>query len=110
MSGKTPSGFTGVPALIIVLHLFSKRETGLTRTPGILTVGSTDRRNALCELFSWRLVHQGFSGPLIELSGDGAELGLAEGRQVDAVWQILAQQAVGVLVGAALHGLWGSQK
>jgi hypothetical protein len=43
------------------------------------------------ELLGWRPVHQGFSWPLVELSGDGAELSLAEGRQIDAVGQILAQ-------------------
>ena len=47
---------------------------------GLYPVGSTDRCNALSELLSWRLVHQGFSRPLVELSGDGAELGLAERR------------------------------
>ena len=57
---------------------------------------------ASCEHFSWGLIVQGFSGSFVELPGDGAELGLAEGRQVDAVRQVLAQQAVGVLVGAAL--------
>ncbi len=65
-------------------------------------MGSTGDRNGLGELLSWRLVHQGFSGSFVELPGDGAELSLAEGRQVDAVGQVLAQQAVGVLVGTAL--------
>lgn len=65
-------------------------------------VGSTGGRNAFGEGFSWRLVHQGFSWSLVELSGDGAELGLAEGREIDAVGQVLAQQAVGVFVGTAL--------
>lgn len=40
----------------------------------------TDRRNALSELLSGCLIHQGFSGPLVELPGDGAELGLFEAR------------------------------
>jgi hypothetical protein len=70
-------------------------------------VGSTGGRNAPCEHLSWGLVHQGFSGSLVELPGDGAELGLAEGREIDAVGQVLAQQAVGVLVGAALPGALG---
>jgi hypothetical protein len=66
-----------------------------------LEAGSIGGRNGLGELLSWRLVHQGFSGSFVKLPGDGAELSLAEGRQVDAVGQVLAQRAVGVLVGAA---------
>ena len=40
-------------------------------------VGSTGGRNTLVEHFSWRLIHQGFSGSLVELSRECAELGLA---------------------------------
>lgn len=43
-------------------------------------VGLTDRRNALYETLSRPLVHQGFSWPLVELPGDGAELDLFEDR------------------------------
>jgi hypothetical protein len=67
-----------------------------------LAVGSTDRCNTLSELLRWGLVEQGLSGALVELARDGAELGLAVQGQVGAMWQILAQQAVGVFVRAAL--------
>ena len=42
----------------------------------LAAVGSTDRRNTRCKLFSWRLILQGLTGPLVELTGDGAELGV----------------------------------
>ena len=43
----------------------------------LLVVGSTGGRNTLREHFSGGLIHQGLSWPLIELAGNGAELGLA---------------------------------
>jgi hypothetical protein len=42
----------------------------------LCAASSTDRCNTLGELLSWRLIEQGLSRPLIELSCDGAELGL----------------------------------
>src|SRR3954451_13831906 len=59
---------------------------------------STDRCNTFCELLSRRLIEQGLSGPFIELSCDGTELGLAVQRQIGATRKILAQQSVGVFV------------
>ena len=70
----------------------------------LCAVGSTDRCNTLGELLRWGLIEQGLSWPFVELSGDGAELGLAVQGQVGARGQILAQQPVGVFVGAALPG------
>ena len=60
--------------------------------------GSTDRCNTLCELVCWGLIEQGLSGSLVELSSDGAELGLAVQGQIGSAWKILAQQSVGVFV------------
>jgi len=67
-------------------------------------VDSMDRRNTLLELLRRSLVLQGFSWPFIELSGDGAEFGLAVGGHVDAAREVLAQKPVGVLVASSLPG------
>ena len=61
-------------------------------------VGSTDRRNTRCKLFSWRLILQGLTGPLVELPGDGAEFGLGMNGKVRSARQILSEQPVGVFV------------
>ena len=74
------------------------------------TVGSTGRRNTLGEHFSWCLVHQGFSWSLVELASDGAEFGLAVQGELGSLGQVLAQQAIGVFVGAALPRALGIAK
>jgi hypothetical protein len=43
----------------------------------------------------------------VELEGDEVEVGLAVARQVGALGQVLAQEAVGVLAGAPLPGALG---
>ena len=73
-------------------------------------MGSTGGGNTLCEHFSWRLIGQCLAWSFVELSGDGAWLGLAEDRQVGAFGKILAQQSVGVFVGAALPRASGIAK
>jgi hypothetical protein len=50
------------------------------------------------------------SRAIVELGGDRIQGGLVEPAQVGALGQVLAEQPVGVLVGAALPGLPGSQK
>ncbi|CAG4902221.1 hypothetical protein R54767_02829 [Paraburkholderia gardini] len=45
--------------------------------------------------------------PGVEVVGKGIEIVLGEGAQVGAFGQVLAQQAVGVLAGAALPGTAG---
>ena len=47
---------------------------------------------------------RGFSGSVVERVGDGFELVGAPAGQVGALGEVLAQQPVGVLVGAALPG------
>jgi hypothetical protein len=44
-------------------------------------------------------------GTVVEFGGDGVELLLGEAARVSGFVQILAQQSVGVLVGAALPGM-----
>ena len=79
--------------------------------PGPLsTVGSTDRCNTLDELLRRRLIEHGLSWSLVELPGDGIELGLAVQRQVRAARQILAQQSVSVSFEPRRQGDRGSQK
>src|SRR5262245_35131775 len=63
---------------------------------------SSARCNTLGECSGGRFEVQGLAGPLIELTSDGIEPGLGEGFQVRASWEVLAQQAIGILVGAAL--------
>jgi hypothetical protein len=46
----------------------------------------------------------GLSRAAVELSGDGIQRSLAEPSQVAALGQVLAEQSVGVLVGAAPPG------
>ena len=65
-------------------------------------MGSTGGRDTLSEHFSGCLIDQGFAGSFVELACNGAELGLSVQGKVDALRQALAQQVVGVFVGAAL--------
>jgi hypothetical protein len=53
---------------------------------------------------------QGLSRSAVELGRDGVQCGLIKLAQVGGPGQVLAEQAVGVLVGATLPGLRGSQK
>ena len=54
------------------------------------------------EEFGGALPAESFSRPSVELPSDGIELSLREVGQVGAFREILAQQAMGVLVDAAL--------
>ena len=47
---------------------------------------------------------QGLSRTLIEPQGDRVQVVLREAREIGSSWEILSQQAVGVLVAAALPG------
>src|SRR5215218_8117017 len=47
---------------------------------------------------------EALAGAVVEFVGDGVELGFADGAEVGALGEVLAQQAIGVLVGAALPG------
>jgi len=57
------------------------------------------------EHFEGRAIAQAFSGAMVELADVRAELFGGHLRQVGAFGQVLAQQAVGVLVGATLPGI-----
>ena len=50
---------------------------------------------------------EGFAGSAVECCGDGVQVGGCVSGEVGAVGEILAEQAVGVLVGSALPGTLG---
>src|SRR5580704_6095778 len=52
----------------------------------------------------WGCEAQGLSRALIEPQGDRVEVGLGEVREIGSFREVLSQQAVGVLVAAALPG------
>jgi len=57
-----------------------------------------------CHQLVWRAVLQALARPVVEFVGDLAQLLVADRSEVDALGEVLAQQAVGVLVRAALPG------
>jgi len=61
-------------------------------------VVSTGRRNTLAKSLCWRLEVQRFPGPLVELARHLVQLGLGVRREIKALWEVLAQQAIGVFV------------
>ena len=63
---------------------------------------STGRRNNLSVRLAWFQPTQGLSRPPVDLSSDSVELGLGVDREVGALREVLAQEAVGVLVAAPL--------
>src|SRR5580700_9962506 len=72
--------------------------------------GSGGRCNALVvgeefsELFAGGVVAEAFAGPVVEFVGDGLELGGGVRAEVGALGEVFAEQAVDVLVAAALPG------
>ena len=63
---------------------------------------STGRRNTLSELLCGLEVIQGLSGSVVEFAGDGIEMLLGVHGEVRAFREVLAQETVSVLIGAAL--------
>ena len=62
---------------------------------------------AVRQLLGWCSPRECFPGAAVELIGDLVEVGLGAGGQAPVAGEVLAQQAVGVLVGAALpRGVW----
>jgi hypothetical protein len=68
----------------------------------LLFASSTDRRNTCNKSFRRCLVFQGLSRPLILPTRHGVQLCLRVYRQISALGGILPQQAVCILIGAAL--------
>src|SRR5208337_2666776 len=63
------------------------------------------RGEQVADLLDGFAVAEAFSGPVVEFGGDLVQLGFAVHGQVAALREVLAQQAVGVLVAAALPRL-----
>src|SRR5882757_9530023 len=64
--------------------------------------GSTRRRNTGVESLCWGFKLQGLTWSFVELTSHFVQIGLRVHRQVGALWKVLSQQAVGVLVRSAL--------
>ena len=68
----------------------------------LMTAGSPVRRNTGIESLCWGFVFQGLTWPLIELTRGFVQISLRVYRQVGSFREVLPQQSIGVLVGAAL--------
>lgn len=66
--------------------------------------GSTDRRNTGVKSICRGLERQGLAWPFIELASYFVQVCLGEDRQVCPLGEVLPQQSIGVLIGAALPG------
>src|SRR3954451_2300434 len=64
--------------------------------------GSTGRRNTGIKSLCWRFKLQGLAGSLFYLTSHFVQMGLRMHRQVGALWKVLPQQAIRILVRAAL--------
>ena len=65
-------------------------------------LSSTDRRNSLAEHFGWFHPIQGLSRAVVELPGDGIQVGGTVQAQVSFAWEVLAEEAIGVFVASPL--------
>ena len=59
------------------------------------------------EFLSWGLSVQDDAGSAVEAVLDGLDLGVGDGGEAGALGEVVADQAVGVLVGGALPGAVG---
>src|SRR5712672_2793708 len=64
--------------------------------------GSTGRRNTGVNSLCWGFKLQGLTWSFVELTSHFVQIGLRVHRQVGALWKVLSQQAIGVLVRPAL--------
>ena len=62
------------------------------------------------EFLSWGLSVQDQARSAVEAVLDGLDLGVGDIGEAGALGEVLADQAVGVLVGGRCQGLWGSAK
>src|SRR6266852_1348303 len=74
-------------------------DTGNVR---LSSAGSTGRRNTGVKSLCWGFKLQGLAWPFVELTSHFVQIGLRVHRQVGALWKVLSQQAIGVLVRPAL--------
>src|SRR5260370_36627810 len=64
--------------------------------------GSTGRRNTGVKSLRWGFKLQGLTWSFVELTRDLVQISLRVHRQVGALWKVLSQQTIGVLVRPAL--------
>src|SRR5438105_10510570 len=65
-------------------------------------VVSTGRRNPGVKSLCWGFKLQGLAWSFVELTSHFVQISLRVHRQVGALWKVLSQQAIGVLVRPAL--------
>ena len=68
------------------------------------TATSTGRRNTSIKFLCRGFEPQSLARPFVELSCHFIQMGLRVNRQVSSLGKVLSEQAIGVLVGAALPG------
>src|SRR6476469_3654438 len=82
------------------------RDGGLTYDVGrdvpFWDAGSTGRRNTGVKSLCWRFKLQGLTWSFVELTSHFVQMDLRMHRQVSALWKVLSQQAIGILVRPAL--------
>src|SRR5476651_1443845 len=85
----------------------TKRTIQLRRVCPLLSASSTDRCNTGVKSLCWGFKLQGLPWPFVELARHLVQMGLRVHRQVCSLRKVLAQQTIGVLIGAALpRALW----
>lgn len=82
-------------------HRLHRRRLRRNDPIGLGLRGSSQQ---LVECLGWCHPAEGLSRAFVELGGDGVECCLVEGCEVAALGEVLAQEPVGVFVGAALPG------
>ncbi len=87
-------------------HLFEKSRpcAGVSACGGcpLRAADSTGQGNTLAKTFCRYLEAEGLPWTFVQSTSDGIKLALTNIRQVHPLWEVLAQQTVGVLVGATL--------
>src|ERR1700682_3480181 len=68
----------------------------------LASAGSTGRRNTGVKSLCWGFKLQGLTWSFVELTSHFVQISLRVHRQVGALWKVLSQQAIGVLVRPAL--------
>ena len=80
-------------------------SNGGRRIQGVVATRCDVVEEELSEHFAGGVVAEAFAGSVVEFVGDGGEVGGGVMRQVGALGEVFAEQAVGVLVAAALPGV-----
>src|ERR1700687_976455 len=89
----------------LLLHRDGLAPSTPCRSPGALRstpAGSTGRRNTGVKSLCRGLKLQGLTWSFVELTSHFVQMGLRMHRQVGALRKVLSQQAIGILVRAAL--------